>query len=186
MCKGCTFGTNTSPPFVLFELIRALHFSVHRLFRALFAQICKVFSVRESMILKIQDMLIRLINQLQKMSWFFCSGLVSSTLHSKERAGENTQLVLATNLIHLFPIFLQGSKLKRDIKVAQIDYVSRNQLHCTANLNFGLMCKKDKTLLGFFNKLFSSVQLIFFLDHVLLLAELVQKFQFLQNSCMLK
>jgi hypothetical protein len=26
--------------------------------------------------------------------------------------------------------------------VAQINYVSRDQLHCTANLNFGLMCKK--------------------------------------------
>ena len=30
------------------------------------------------------------------------------------------------------------------IKVAQINYVSRNQLHCRANLNFGLMCKKAK------------------------------------------
>ena len=28
--------------------------------------------------------------------------------------------------------------------MAQINYVSRNQLHCTANLNFGLMCKKTK------------------------------------------
>ena len=35
-------------------------------------------------------------------------------------------------------------------KVDQI-YVPRNQLHCTANLNFGLMCKKGKTLLGFVN-----------------------------------
>ena len=30
------------------------------------------------------------------------------------------------------------------LKVAQINYVSTNQLHCTANLNFGLMCKKAK------------------------------------------
>jgi hypothetical protein len=30
------------------------------------------------------------------------------------------------------------------VKVAQINYVSRNQLHCTANLNFGSMCKKAK------------------------------------------
>ena len=37
---------------------------------------------------------------------------------------------------------------------------SRNQLHSTANLNFSLM---GKTLLGFVNKLFSSVQLIVFL-----------------------
>ena len=33
-------------------------------------------------------------------------------------------------------------------------------------------------MLGFVNKLFISVQLIFFLDHVLLLADLVQKFKF--------
>jgi hypothetical protein len=61
--------------------------------------------------------------------------------------------------------------------VAQINYVSRNQLHCTANLNFGLMCKKAK-IAGLFNKLFISVQLIVFLDPVLLLAELAQKFKF--------
>jgi hypothetical protein len=67
-----------------------------------------------------------------------------------------------------------------NLKVAQINYVSRNQLQCTANLNFG------KTLLGFVNKLFISVQLIFFLDHVLLLAELAQKFKILQNSCIAK
>ena len=30
------------------------------------------------------------------------------------------------------------------VKVAQINYVSRNQLHCAANLNFGLMLKKAK------------------------------------------
>jgi hypothetical protein len=30
------------------------------------------------------------------------------------------------------------------LKVAQINYVSRNQLHCTANLNFGSMCKTAK------------------------------------------
>ena len=57
------------------------------------------------------------------------------------------------------------------LKVTQINYVSRNQLHSTANLNFG------KTLLGFVNKLFISVQLIVFLDHVLLLVELAQKFK---------
>ena len=39
-------------------------------------------------------------------------------------------------------------------------------------------CFKGKTLLDFVNKLFISVQLIFFLGHVLLLAELVQKFKF--------
>ena len=112
---------NTSPPFVLFELIRALHFSVHRLFRALFAQICKVFSVRESMILKIQDMLIRLINQLQKMSWFFCSGLVSSTL--QRRAGGRVHTIsLGNKSYSSFPHFLRGSKLQRDVKMAHIDY----------------------------------------------------------------
>ena len=41
-------------------------------------------------------------------------------------------------------------------------------------------------MLGFVNKLFISVQLIVFLDHVLLLAELAQKFKLLQNSCMAK
>ena len=35
-------------------------------------------------------------------------------------------------------------------------------------------------MLGFVNKLFISVQLIFFLDHVLLFAELAQKFKFLK------
>ena len=30
------------------------------------------------------------------------------------------------------------------LKVAQINYVLRNQLHCTAKLNFGLICKKAK------------------------------------------
>ena len=33
---------------------------------------------------------------------------------------------------------------KLELKVAQIYYVSRNQLDCTANLNFSLMCKKAK------------------------------------------
>ena len=65
------------------------------------------------------------------------------------------------------------------LKVAQINYVSRNQLHSAANLDFGLMCKKE-TLMGF------SVQLILFLDHDLLLAELAQKFKLFQNSCMAK
>ena len=45
---------------------------------------------------------------------------------------------------------------------------------------------KGKTLLGFVNKLFISVKLTFFLDHVLLLSELAQKFKFLQNSCTTK
>ena len=71
------------------------------------------------------------------------------------------------------------------VKVAQINYVSKYHLHCTANLNFGLMYK-GWTLLGFVNKLFISVQLIFFLDRVLLLAELAQKFKLLHNSCMVK
>jgi hypothetical protein len=37
-------------------------------------------------------------------------------------------------------------------------------------------------LLGFVNKLFISVQLIVFLDHVLLPAALAQKFKLLQNG----
>ena len=39
---------------------------------------------------------------------------------------------------------------------------------------------------GFVNKLFISVQLIVFLDHFLLLAELAQKFKLLKNSCIAK
>ena len=36
------------------------------------------------------------------------------------------------------------SKYLWQIKTTQINYVSRNQLHHTENLNFGLMCKKAK------------------------------------------
>jgi hypothetical protein len=74
------------------------------------------------------------------------------------------------------------------VKVAQINHVSRNQLHCTFEFEFEfwLDVLKNKTLLGFVNKLFISVQLTFFLDHVLLLAELAQKFKLPQNSCMAK
>ena len=48
--------------------------------------------------------------------------------------------------------------IQKDVKVAQINFVSRNQLHCRANLNFGLMCKKAKhcwTLSPNFSFLFS-------------------------------
>ena len=58
--------------------------------------------------------------------------------------------------------------------MAQINYVSRNQLYYIANLNFGLMCKKAKHCWALSSNF--SVQLIFF-DHVLLLAELTQKFK---------
>jgi len=47
-----------------------------------------------------------------------------------------------------------------------------------SKFEFWLDVYKGKSLLGFVNKLFISVQLIFFLDHVLLLAELAQKFKF--------
>ena len=74
------------------------------------------------------------------------------------------------------------------LKLTQINYVSRNQLHPTANLNFGLMGKKAKHCgaLSTLFLVFSSVQLIVFLDHVLHLAELARKFEFLRNSCMAK
>ena len=62
------------------------------------------------------------------------------------------------------------------LKVAQIKHISRNQLHCPANLNFGLMCKKAKHCWALLTTNF-SVQLIVFLDHVLLLAELAKKIQ---------
>ena len=70
------------------------------------------------------------------------------------------------------------------VKVTRINYVSRNQLHSTANLNFGLMSKKAKHCCAL-STIF-SVQLIVFLDHVLLLDELAQKIKFLQNRCMAK
>ena len=46
-----------------------------------------------------------------------------------------------------------------------------------SKFEFWLDVLKGKTLLGFVNKLFISVQLIFFHDHVLLLGELAQKFK---------
>ena len=49
------------------------------------------------------------------------------------------------------------------VKVAQINYVSRNQLDCTANLNFGLMCKKAKNCWALSTN-FISVQLIVFFE----------------------
>ena len=39
---------------------------------------------------------------------------------------------------------LTFSQLSGQKMLAQINYVSWNQLHCTANLNFGLICKKAK------------------------------------------
>ena len=51
--------------------------------------------------------------------------------------------------------------------MAQINYLSRNQIHCTANLNFGLMFKKAKhcwALLTNFLILFRWVQVIVFLS----------------------
>ena len=83
-----------------------------------------------------------------------------------------------------FEYFWFVSVLIAQVKVAQINYVSRNQLHSTANLNFGLMCKKAKHCWALSTNF--SVQLIVFLDHVLLLAELAQKFKLFQNSCMAK
>ena len=61
------------------------------------------------------------------------------------------------------------------VKVGQINYVSRNQFHSTKNLNFGLMCKKAKHCRALSTNF--SVQLMVFLDHVLLLVELLQKFK---------
>ena len=57
-----------------------------------------------------------------------------------------------------FHLFISRFHLIKLVKVAQINYVSRNHLHCTANLNFGLIFKKAKhcwTLLTNFSFLFS-------------------------------
>ena len=69
------------------------------------------------------------------------------------------------------------------IKVAQINYVSKNKLHCTANLNFGLMCKKAKrcwALSTNFSFLFSWSWSCFASCWI------GAKIQILQNSCMTK
>ena len=57
----------------------------------------------------------------------------------------------------IFQTYLKITKFHEFVKVAQINYVSRNQLYSTANLNFDLMCKKGKTLLEAVNKLFVFV-----------------------------
>ena len=60
--------------------------------------------------------------------------------------------------------------------MTQINYVSRKLLHSTPNLNFGSMGKKAKHYFVV-NKLFSSVQLIVFLDHVFLIAKIGAQIQ---------
>jgi hypothetical protein len=71
--------------------------------------------------------------------------------------------------------------------LVKINHVSRNQVYCTyIKFEFCLDVKKGKTLLGFVNKLFSPVRLIFVFDLVLLFAELAQIFKLIQNSCMAK
>ena len=64
--------------------------------------------------------------------------------------------------------------LSISLKVAQINYFSRNQPHCTANLNFGLICKKAKHT-GLCQQTFHFCSADIFFDDVLLLAELAQK-----------
>ena len=49
------------------------------------------------------------------------------------------------------------------VKLAQINYVSRNQLHCTENLNFGLMYKKAKHCRALPTNFLFLFQLTFFL-----------------------
>ena len=68
----------------------------------------------------------------------------------------------------------------KKVKVTQINYVSRNQLHSTASFNFGFMGRRAKHCWAL------STNFLAQLYHVLLLAELAQKFKFLQNSCMAK
>ena len=81
-------------------------------------------------------------------------------------------------------VFLIASIQTCLLKVTQINYLSRNQLHSTENLNFGLMGKKAKHCWALSTNF--SVQLIVFLGQVLLLAELTQKLKFLHKSCMAK
>ena len=61
------------------------------------------------------------------------------------------------------------------VKVALTNNGSRNQLHCTANLNFGVMCKN---ISGLCQQTFYFCSADIFLGHVLFLAEFAQKFKF--------
>ena len=54
-------------------------------------------------------------------------------------------------------ITIEQTIFKEQVKVAQINYVSRNQLHCTANLNFGLMSRSICSLILLFFYLLSFV-----------------------------
>ena len=76
-------------------------------------------------------------------------------------------------------------KIQVQLKLTQINYISMNQLHHTANLSFGLMCKKTKHCWGCQQTFqFSRSKAKHDREKLSSLAELVQKFKFLQNSCM--
>ena len=83
------------------------------------------------------------------------SDRISSLMYGRKRLKHFHQgHFLQTQLIIFYTDILQKvclcqtlsfwSHIDVIIKVAQINYVLRNQLHCTANLNFGLMYKKAK------------------------------------------
>ena len=73
------------------------------------------------------------------------------------------------------------------VKVTQINFVWRNQLHHTANLNYDLMCKKAKHCCVLSTNCFAQFswsKAKHDFKKLSSLAELVQKFKFLQNSNM--
>ena len=72
------------------------------------------------------------------------------------------------------------------LKVAQINYVSRNQLHCTAHLNFGLICKKAKHCWALSTNFLILFSWQFFLIMFCFLLNWRKNSNYLKNSCMAK
>ena len=65
-------------------------------------------------------------------------------LHFKISLTNQSKNLSICQIVKLCP----PKKIPIQLKLTQINYVSRNQLHSTANLNFSLMCKKAKHCRG--------------------------------------
>ena len=70
--------------------------------------------------------------------------------------------------------------------MAQINYVSRNQNYCTANLNFGLMCKKTKHCWALSTNIFYFCSADIFSWSYFASCRIGAKIQITQNSHMMK
>ena len=74
-----------------------------------------------------------------------CSNSSSSMSKDRRYGATYADLHICTYLQLLQSVKTNKQSNKQgEINVAQINYVSRNQLHCTAILDFGLMYKKTK------------------------------------------